>query len=87
MAPTEILARQHIKTIAPLAERAGLQVAILTGREKGKERRELVERLEAGEIDLVVGTHALIQDDVIFKSLALAVVDEQHRLGCANGWR
>ena len=81
MAPTEILARQHIKTITPLAERAGLQVAILTGREKGKERRELLARLEAGEIDFLVGTHALIQDDVIFKSLALAVVDEQHRFG------
>jgi ATP-dependent DNA helicase RecG len=81
MAPTEILARQHIKTITPLAERAGLRVAILTGREKGKERRELLARLEAGEIDLLVGTHALIQDDVVFKALALAVVDEQHRFG------
>jgi ATP-dependent DNA helicase RecG len=81
MAPTEILARQHIKTIAPLAERAGMRVAILTGREKGKERRELLGVLEAGEIDLLVGTHALIQDDVVFKDLALAVVDEQHRFG------
>lgn len=81
MAPTEILARQHIKTIAPLAERAGMRVAILTGREKGKERRELLAQLEAGEIDLLVGTHALIQDDVIFKDLALAIVDEQHRFG------
>src|SRR3977135_3381321 len=81
MAPTEILARQHIKTITPLAERAGLAVAILTGREKGKERREILARLEAGEIDLLVGTHALIQDDVVFKALALAVVDEQHRFG------
>jgi ATP-dependent DNA helicase RecG len=81
MAPTEILARQHIKTITPLAERAGLRVAILTGREKGKERRELLARLQAGEIDLLVGTHALIQDDVVFKALALAVVDEQHRFG------
>jgi ATP-dependent DNA helicase RecG len=81
MAPTEILARQHIKTIAPLAERAGLRVAILTGREKGKERRDILGRLEAGEIDLLVGTHALIQDDVAFKALALAVVDEQHRFG------
>jgi ATP-dependent DNA helicase RecG len=81
MAPTEILARQHIKTITPLAERAGLRVAILTGREKGKERRELLARLAAGEIDLLVGTHALIQDDVMFKALALAVVDEQHRFG------
>ncbi|HEU4806443.1 MAG TPA: ATP-dependent DNA helicase RecG [Nitrobacter sp.] len=81
MAPTEILARQHIKTIAPLAERAGLRVAILTGREKGKERREIVARLADGNIDLLVGTHALIQDDVTFKALALAVVDEQHRFG------
>src|SRR5258707_1137942 len=81
MAPTEILARQHIKTIAPLAERAGITVAILTGREKGKERRDLLVRLEAGEIDILVGTHALIQDDVVFKALALAVVDEQHRFG------
>jgi ATP-dependent DNA helicase RecG len=81
MAPTEILARQHIKTIAPLAERAGLKVSILTGREKGKERREILSRLAAGDIDFLIGTHALIQDDVMFKALALAVVDEQHRFG------
>lgn len=81
MAPTEILARQHIKTIAPLAGRAGMRVAILTGREKGKERREIITQLAAGEIDLLVGTHALIQDDVIFRDLALAIVDEQHRFG------
>src|SRR6202166_2902078 len=81
MAPTEILARQHIKTITPLAERAGLRVAILTGREKGKERRELLARLADGDIDFVVGTHALIQDDVVFKALALAVVDEPHLFG------
>jgi ATP-dependent DNA helicase RecG len=81
MAPTEILARQHIKTITPLADRAGLRVAILTGREKGKERRDILARLAEGEIDFLVGTHALIQDDVIFKALALTVVDEQHRFG------
>src|SRR5947208_7369212 len=81
MAPTEILARQHIKTIAPLAERAGMRVAILTGRERGKERREILAPLEGGEIDFLIGTHALIQDDVTFKALALAVVDEQHRFG------
>src|SRR5437588_2230958 len=79
MAPTEILARQHIKTIAPLAERAGLRVAILTGREKGRERRDILARLAEGEIDFLVGTHALIQDDVAFKAVALAVVDEHHR--------
>ncbi|MGY4624444.1 ATP-dependent DNA helicase RecG [Bradyrhizobium sp. USDA 4486] len=81
MAPTEILARQHIKTIAPLAERAGMRVAILTGREKGKERREIITQLAEGEIDLLVGTHALIQDDIVFRDLALAIVDEQHRFG------
>lgn len=81
MAPTEILARQHLKTIAPLAEQAGVRVAILTGREKGKERRDILGRLAAGEIDLLVGTHALIQDDVVYRALALAIVDEQHRFG------
>jgi ATP-dependent DNA helicase RecG len=81
MAPTEILARQHIKTIAPMAEQAGLRVAVLTGREKGKERREIITGLANGDIDLLVGTHALIQDDVTFQALALAVVDEQHRFG------
>src|SRR3954451_12789200 len=81
MAPTEILARQHIKTITPRAAGAGLGVAILTGREKGRERRDILARLADGEIDFLVGTHALIQDDVAFKALALAVVDEQHRFG------
>jgi ATP-dependent DNA helicase RecG len=81
MAPTEILARQHYATIAPLAEAAGLRVAILTGRERGKERGDTLDRLALGEIDLVVGTHALFQDEVAFRDLALAVVDEQHRFG------
>jgi ATP-dependent DNA helicase RecG len=81
MAPTEILARQHLKTIEPLAQAAGLRVAILTGREKGKERRDILMRLESGNIDIIVGTHALIQDDVVFARLALAIVDEQHRFG------
>ncbi len=81
MAPTEILARQHLKTITPLAEAAGLRVALLTGRERGKERNALLERLAAGEIDLLVGTHALFQEDVAFRDLALAIVDEQHRFG------
>ncbi|TAK50137.1 MAG: ATP-dependent DNA helicase RecG [Xanthobacteraceae bacterium] len=81
MAPTEILARQHLATIAPLADAAGLRVAILTGREKGRERADILARLAAGGIDLIVGTHALIQDDVAFSALALAIVDEQHRFG------
>jgi len=81
MAPTEILARQHLKTIAPLAEAAGLRVAILTGRERGRERTATLEKLAAGEIDVLVGTHAIFQEDVTFRDLALAVVDEQHRFG------
>jgi ATP-dependent DNA helicase RecG len=81
MAPTEILARQHLATIAPLAEAAGIRVAILTGRERGRERPEILSALAAGDVDLIVGTHALFQDDVAFHDLALAVVDEQHRFG------
>ena len=81
MAPTEILARQHFNTVAPLAKAAGLRAAILTGRERGKEREEILKRLALGDLDLLVGTHALFQDDVTFKDLALAVVDEQHRFG------
>ena len=81
MAPTEILARQHFATIAPLAEKSGVRVAILTGRDRGKDRTATLERLAAGDIDLVVGTHALFQDEVAFRDLALAIVDEQHRFG------
>ncbi|MGN6462107.1 MAG: ATP-dependent DNA helicase RecG, partial [Pseudolabrys sp.] len=81
MAPTEILARQHFNTIVPLAKAAGLRVAVLTGRDRGKDRAERLERLAIGDIDLIVGTHALFQDDVAFKDLALAIVDEQHRFG------
>jgi ATP-dependent DNA helicase RecG len=81
MAPTEILARQHLSTIAPLAEKAGIRVAILTGRERGKEREETLQRLALGELDFLVGTHALFQDEVAFRDLALAIIDEQHRFG------
>jgi ATP-dependent DNA helicase RecG len=81
MAPTEILARQHLKTIAPLAEAAGIEVAILTGRERGRERQAILDRLALGDIHLLLGTHALFQDDVVFRDLALAIVDEQHRFG------
>ena len=81
MAPTEILARQHLATIAPLAEASGLRVAILTGRDKGRERARILDALKGGEIDILAGTHALFQDDVEFRELALAVVDEQHRFG------
>lgn len=81
MAPTEILARQHLATIAPLAAQAGLTVRVLTGREKGRERSEILAGLESGGIDIVIGTHALFQETVKFSNLALAVVDEQHRFG------
>jgi len=81
MAPTEILARHHYATIAPLAAKTGIRIAILTGRERGRERPEILSALASGEIDLIVGTHALFQDDVAFHDLALAVVDEQHRFG------
>ncbi|MFK0689505.1 ATP-dependent DNA helicase RecG [Mesorhizobium sp. IMUNJ 23033] len=81
MAPTEILARQHLATITPLAEKAGLRIAILTGREKGRERTDTLAGLANGEIDIVVGTHALFQETVTFHDLVFAVVDEQHRFG------
>jgi len=81
MAPTEVLARQHAETIAPLADTAGLRIALLTGREKGKARDNVLERLATGEIDILIGTHALFQSDVQFKDLAVAIIDEQHRFG------
>ncbi len=81
MAPTEILARQHAAGLAPLCEAAGVTLALLTGREKGKSREAVLSRLQSGEIDILVGTHALFQEDVHFKDLAVAVVDEQHRFG------
>jgi ATP-dependent DNA helicase RecG len=81
MAPTEILARQHLATIGPLAEHAGLRVALLTGREKGKARDTILDGLVSGDIDIVIGTHALFQSGVAFKDLAFAVIDEQHRFG------
>lgn len=81
MAPTEILARQHLATMEPLAAAVGLRLALLTGREKGKARQAILEGLASGEIALAVGTHALLEEDVAFQDLALAVIDEQHRFG------
>jgi ATP-dependent DNA helicase RecG len=81
MAPTEILARQHHATLSALAAPAGVSVALLTGREKGKTREALLEGLRSGETRIAVGTHALFQEGVEFKDLALAVIDEQHRFG------
>jgi ATP-dependent DNA helicase RecG len=81
MAPTELLARQHFNTVAPLAAAAGINVAILTGRERGRERSDILQQLAFGEIHVLIGTHALFQEGVEFRDLALAVVDEQHRFG------
>ncbi|MGE3248079.1 MAG: ATP-dependent DNA helicase RecG, partial [Beijerinckiaceae bacterium] len=81
MAPTEILARQHYERLHPLCEAAGLRAGIVTGKDKGAQRRKTLEAVRAGEIDILIGTHALFQDDVVFADLALAVVDEQHRFG------
>jgi ATP-dependent DNA helicase RecG len=81
MAPTELLVRQHARTIAPLADAAGIRIAVLTGRERGREREETVAGLASGDIDLVVGTHAIFQAGVEFRDLGLVVVDEQHRFG------
>ncbi len=81
LAPTEILARQHLATLAPLAAAAGIEIALLTGRQKGRAREALLARLAAGELHIVVGTHALLTEDVAFSDLALVVIDEQHRFG------
>jgi ATP-dependent DNA helicase RecG len=81
MAPTEILARQHLESLQPLAEEAGVVLEVLTGRDKGKDRAAKLDALAAGDIHILVGTHAVFQRDVVFKDLRLAVVDEQHRFG------
>jgi ATP-dependent DNA helicase RecG len=81
MAPTEILARQHLEGLRPLAEEAGVVLEILTGRDKGAERRAKLAALERGDIQVLVGTHAVFQPDVVFRDLRLAIVDEQHRFG------
>ncbi len=81
MAPTEVLAVQHFETFIRLFESSGIRCELLTGSTKAKEKKEIKERLKNGETDLIIGTHALIQDDVIFKKLGLVITDEQHRFG------
>lgn len=81
MAPTELLARQHHASLGELAAAAGLEVALLTGRDKGKARAATLEGLASGATKLLVGTHALFQEEVAFADLGLAVIDEQHRFG------
>ncbi len=84
MAPTEILAKQHYVTICELVEPLGLKVALLTGSSKTKARRELHADLSSGAIHILIGTHALIEDVVVFKNLGLVIIDEQHRFGVAQ---
>lgn len=81
MAPTEILARQHLDGLRPLAEEAGVVLEILTGRDKGAERKAKLAALAKGDIQILVGTHAVFQRDVEFAQLRLAIIDEQHRFG------
>ena len=81
MVPTEILARQHYASMSKMTEGVPVRIAILTGTTKAKERREILAALEAGEIDILVGTHALIEDRVKFSNLGLVIIDEQHRFG------
>jgi ATP-dependent DNA helicase RecG len=87
MAPTDLLARQHGATLAPMLEAAGLKMGVLTGRDKAKERRAVLDALAKGELDVVVGTHALFQEDVVFNDLGLVVIDEQHRFGVSDRMR
>ena len=84
MAPTEILAQQHFKTITKMTEGLPIKVALLTGSTKNKEKQKIIEELASGDINLLIGTHILIEDYVIFKQLGLCVIDEQHRFGVAQ---
>jgi ATP-dependent DNA helicase RecG len=84
MAPTEILAQQHYKTISNFVSDIGVKVALLTGSVKGTERQIIYKELQEGLIDILIGTHALIEDAVVFKNLGLTVIDEQHRFGVAQ---
>ena len=84
MAPTELLAEQHFRSLSPLLEQAGLRTGLLTGAVKGKARKELLSALAGGEIDLIIGTHALLSDGVAYARLGLVVTDEQHRFGVAQ---
>ncbi|NPE27374.1 ATP-dependent DNA helicase RecG [Methanococcoides sp. SA1] len=81
MAPTEILARQHFKTLQELGTPAGIEVSLLIGGQRKKERIEILEKIQNGESQLIVGTHALIQDSVVMDKLSLVIIDEQHRFG------
>lgn len=81
MAPTEILAIQHYNTIKKICENFSIRIALLTGKMKVKEKKDILNKLQNGEIDIIIGTHALISDDVVYKNLGLVITDEQHRFG------
>lgn len=81
MAPTEILATQHYESLSKILATAGINIRLLTGSTPAKEKKEIKKALFDGDIDLIIGTHALIQNDVVFKNLALVITDEQHRFG------
>ena len=87
MAPTEILARQHFERMEPLAEIAGLRLALLTGRDKASERRAQLAALAAGEIDIAVGTHALFQESVAFAISASPSSTSSIASACISAWR
>jgi len=81
MAPTEILARQHAESLAPWLDACGVTHATLTGRDKGAGRKVILEQIESGEAQVIIGTHAIFQESVVFSDLGLVVIDEQHRFG------
>lgn len=81
MAPTEILAEQHFNSISKMLGQLNVKVGLLTGIVKGKKRQSIIEQLADGEIDVIVGTHALLEDNVVFRNLGCAIIDEQHRFG------
>lgn len=81
MAPTEILAEQHFNTLSSFAHKLGINIQLLTGNVKGKQRKSIEEGTSNGEVNLLVGTHALIEPNVVFKNLGLCIIDEQHRFG------
>lgn len=84
MVPTEILAQQHYQSIKILIENSTIKVDLLTGSTLAKKRKEIFDQLESGELDILIGTHALIEDNVIFKNLGLTIIDEQHKFGVAQ---
>ncbi|MFZ4541844.1 MAG: ATP-dependent DNA helicase RecG [Rickettsiales bacterium] len=87
MTPTDLLARQHVETLQPLTEKCGIRLGFLSGKMRKNEQQKIRDKVAEGELDLVIGTHALFQDDVVFKQLALLVIDEQHRFGVGQRMR